>query len=272
VALMLRWPKRRPKDYEGRMTLGEHIAELRNRLIKSTLAIVAGSVVGWIEFEPLLGILRKPFDDGVVTLLRERGIEPQLTMTGIADPFTFQIKIALVFGLVLSSPIWLYQLWAFVVPGLHRSERKWALLFSAVAGPLFFGGIVVGYLTLPKAIEILLGFTPADVMNIPTLPGYLNFTLRLLLVFGVAFLIPLVVVMLNLAGVVRARALAKARPYIVLGAFVFAAVATPTGDPFTLMFLAVPMCVLFFAAEVIARLVDRRRTSREIAEFGEPLS
>lgn len=254
------------------MTLGEHISELRNRLVKAVLAIVAGSVVGWFQFKPLLNILLEPFEKGVAPLLRERGIDPQLTLTSVTDPFTFQIKIALVFGLILASPVWLYQMWAFIVPGLHRNERKWTLLFSVIAGPLFFAGILVGYLTMPKAIEILLGFTPPDVMNIPTLPGYLNFTLRLLLVFGISFLIPFVVVLLNLAGVVRARALAKARPYIVLGSFLFAAIATPTGDPFTLMFLAVPMCLLFGIAEVIARLVDRRRRNKQIEEFGEALT
>jgi sec-independent protein translocase protein TatC len=259
------------------MTLGEHIAELRNRLVKSVLAIVAGSVVGWFYFKPLLDILVEPFRTGVAPLLRERGIAvdeigAQLSMTSVTDPFTFQIKIALVFGLILASPVWLYQMWAFIVPGLHRNERKWTLLFSMIAGPLFFSGVLVGYLILPKAIEILLGFTPPDVLNIPTLPGYLNFVLRLLIVFGVAFLIPFVVVLLNLAGVVRHRALMKSRPYIVLGTFLFAAVATPTGDPFTLMFLAVPMCLLFGVAEMIAWLVDRRRRTREIQEFGEAMS
>jgi sec-independent protein translocase protein TatC len=272
VALKLGRKERRPKNEEGRMTLGEHIAELRNRLFKSVLAIVAGMVVGWIYYVPLLNILKKPFDDGVVALARQQGMEPQLTMTGVADPFTFQIKIALVFGLVLAGPIWLYQLWAFIVPGLHRNERKWTYLFAGIAAPLFFAGIAVGYWTLPKAIQLLLNFTPPGVDNLVALPGYLDFVLRMLLVFGVAFLIPLVVVLLNLAGVVKATALAKARPYIILGAWVFAAVATPTGDPFTLSFLAVPMCLLFIASEVIARIVDKRRTKREIEEYGEALS
>jgi sec-independent protein translocase protein TatC len=158
--------------------------------------------------------------------------------------------------------VWLYQLWAFVAPGLHRNERKWAYIFSAIATPLFAAGIAVAYWTLPKGIEILLGFTPMDIQNLVELPDYLDFVLRTMLVFGIAFLIPLIVVLLNMLGVVPASALAKFRPYIILVIFVFAAVATPSGDPFTMCLLAIPMCLLFFVAEVIARFNDKRRARR----------
>ena len=165
-------------------------------------------------------------------------------------------------GLVLSGPVWLYQLWAFIAPGLHRNERKWAYVFSGIATPLFAGGIAVAYWTLPKGIEILLGFTPQTVQNLVELSKYLDFVIRTMLVFGIAFLIPLVVVLLNMVGVVPAAALAKFRPYIILVIFVFAAVATPSGDPFTMCLLAIPMCLLFFVAEVISRINDRRRARR----------
>ena len=244
------------------MTLSEHIAELRNRLLKSVVAIVVGTVVGWIYREPLLEILKRPFETSVAALLRSKGIQPQLTMTGVADPFTFNLKIAMVFGLVLSSPVWLYQMWAFVAPGLHRNEKKWAMTFAAVAAPLFFAGILLGYFTLPKGIEILIGFTPKGVQNLITLPSYLDFTLTTLLVFGIAFLIPVLVMLLNLAGVLPGRALGKARPYVIVAVFVFAAAATPSTDPFTMTFLAVPMCALFLAAEVLARMSDKRRAAR----------
>ncbi|MFC0626749.1 twin-arginine translocase subunit TatC [Kribbella deserti] len=254
--------ERRPKDDEGRMTLREHITELRNRLVKAILAILIGAVAGWIYFDPLLDILRHPFETGIRDLLREKGQEPKLTFTNVTDPFTFRIKIALVFGVILAAPIWLYQLWAFIVPGLHRKERKWSMLFAAIATPLFCAGIAVAYWTLPKGLEILIGFTPEAVENLIQLPDYLNFVLRTLLVFGIAFLIPLVVVLLNLLGVVPATALAKFRPYTIIVIFVFGAVATPSGDPFSLMFLAVPMCLLYFAAEIIARIVDKRRAKK----------
>lgn len=252
------------------MSLGEHIAELRNRLVKSVLAITLGTIVGWIWYTPLLNLLKNPWETGVAGVARANGLEPQLTMTGVADPFTFQIKIALVFGIVLSAPVWLYQMWAFIVPGLHRNERKWTMLFASIAAPLFFAGIAVGYWVLPKGIGILISFTPPGVQNLVTLPGYLDFVLRMLLVFGIAFLIPFAVVLANLAGAVSGRALGKARPYIIVAAVVFGAVATPTGDPFTLLLLAGPMVALFLAAEVLARLNDKRRERKRLEEWGVP--
>lgn len=244
------------------MTLREHISELRNRLVIAVLGIVLGSIAGWIFYDPLLDILVDPFRDGISQLVNPGGKQPELTMNTVTDPFTFKIKVSLVFGVILSSPVWLYQLWAFIVPGLHRNERRWTMLFAAIASPLFFGGIAVAYWTLPKGLELLLGFTPDFAQNLVALPQYLDFVLRTMLVFGIAFLIPLVVVLLNGIGVVPAKALAKFRPYIVLGIFVFGAVATPSGDPFSLMFLALPMCALFFAAEIIARINDKRRARK----------
>lgn len=250
------------------MTLGEHIRELRNRLVKSVLAITVGTIVGWVYYTPLLDLLKNPWESGVSGVARANDLEPQLTMTGVADPFTFQIKIALVFGIVLAAPIWLYQAWAFVVPGLHRNERKWSLLFAGIAAPLFFAGVAVGYWVLPKGIQILISFTPPGVQNLVTLPGYLDFVLRMLLVFGIAFLIPFAVVLANMAGAVSGRALGKARPYIIVAAVVFGAIATPTGDPFTLLLLAGPMCLLFLVAEVLARMNDRRRERKRLEEWG----
>ena len=241
------------------MTLREHIVELRNRLLKCVLAIVVGTVVGWLVYNWALDLLKAPFETSVTALAAEQNLKPILTFTGVGDPLTFKIKISALFGLVMASPIWLYQLWAFIAPGLHRSERRWAMLFSAIATPLFVGGMAVAYWTLPKGLEILIGFTPLDIQNLITLPLYLDFVIRTMLVFGIAFLIPLVVVLLNLLGIVPAAALGKFRPYIILVIFIFAAVATPSGDPFTMCLLAIPMCILFFAAEVISRLNDRRR-------------
>lgn len=241
------------------MTLREHITELRNRLLKCVLAIVVGAVVGWLFYNQALHFLKAPFESSVQQLAAQQNLKPVLTFTGVGDALTFRIKISALFGLVLASPVWLYQLWAFIAPGLHRNERRWAMLFSGIATPLFIGGMAVAYWTLPKGLTILISFTPLDVQNLITLPQYLDFVIRTMLVFGIAFLIPLVVVLLNMVGVVPATALAKFRPYIILVIFVFAAVATPSGDPFTMCLLAIPMCLLFFAAEVIARINDRRR-------------
>jgi len=241
------------------MTLIEHLRELRGRLFKCVLAIVAGAVAAAFFYGELFDLLTDPFRSQVERLAQERDLDARLTITDVAGPFILQLKISLVAGVVVASPVWLYQLWAFIVPGLHGNERRWSRLFAAIAGPLFIGGVLVGYYVLPKGIGILLDFTPADVSNLVEVDKYLSFILRMLLVFGVAFEIPLFVIMLNLAGAVSGRALGRYRPWIVVGTFVFAAVATPSTDPISMLFLAMPMTMLFVIAEVIARIIDRRR-------------
>ena len=255
-------PERHPKDPEGRMTLREHIVELRNRLLISVLAIVVCTIAAWFFYNQAFHFLTQPFETAVKPYAESRQLKPQLTLQGVGDPLTFRIKVSAMLGLVVSGPIWLYQLWAFIAPGLHRNEKKWAYLFAAIAAPLFACGLFVAYWTLPKGIQILLGFTPDAIQNLVEIGKYLDFVIRTMLVFGIAFLIPLVVVLLNMVGVVPAAALGKFRPYIILVIFVFAAVATPSGDPFTMCLLAIPMCLLFFVAEVIARINDKRRAAR----------
>ncbi len=241
------------------MTLIEHLRELRTRLFKGVLAIVVMSIVCAFFYLDIFEALTDPFRSEVDRLAEEQGLDATLTFTDVTGPFIIQLKISLVSGIVLASPVWLWQLWSFVVPGLHRNERRWSMLFAAIAGPLFITGVAIGYYVLPKGLGILLGFTPEDVANLVEVNNYLNFILRMLLVFGVAFEIPVFVVLLNLAGVVTGKALGRARPWIVIGTFIFAAVATPSTDPISMLFLAAPMTVLFLISEVIARILDRRR-------------
>jgi sec-independent protein translocase protein TatC len=248
-----------PAPDDGTMTLIEHLRELRNRVIKGVLAILVATIASFFFYHQLFDLLTDPFRTVVKDLAEDEGLDARLTLTGVADAFTLQLKTCLVAGIVIASPIWLYQIWAFIVPGLHPRERRWTRVFAAIAGPLFLCGVAVGYYVLPKGLAILLDFTPADVSNLIEVSRYLSFTLRMLLVFGVAFEIPLFVVLLNLAGVVSGRALGRARAWIVVGTFVFAAVATPSTDPISMLFLAVPMTVLFMISEVIARVMDRRR-------------
>jgi sec-independent protein translocase protein TatC len=243
------------------MTLREHIVELRNRLLISVLAIVVCTVAAWFIYNPAFRFLISPFEESVRQLGPKVGdTTPILTLPGVGDALTLRIKISALIGLVVAGPIWLFQLWAFIAPGLHRSEKKWAMLFAGIATPLFAGGMAVAYWTLPKGIAILISFTPHSVQNLIEIPHYLDFVIRTMLVFGIAFLIPLVVVLLNMLGLVPASALAKFRPYIILVIFVFAAVATPSGDPFTMCLLSIPMCLLFFVAEVLCRINDKRRS------------
>jgi sec-independent protein translocase protein TatC len=244
------------------MTLIEHLNELRSRLFKAVLSIALASVVCAFFYDEIVRLLTTPFVDAVEKLAIERDIDAKLTFSDVAGPFTLTLKTSLVAGLVVSSPLWLWQLWAFIVPGLHNTERRWSVIFAAVAGPLFIAGVLLGFFVLPKGLGILLDFTPADVSNFVNLDKYLTFIMRMLLVFGVSFEIPLFVILLNLAGVVSGKALGQHRSWIVLGVFVFAAVATPSTDPISMLFLAVPMTLLFLMSEVVARLIDRRRAKR----------
>jgi sec-independent protein translocase protein TatC len=241
------------------MTLIDHLRELRGRMFKSVVAIVIGFCIAWWQYDWLFDILIQPFTDSVRHLAAEKGISSTPFVSGVANAFLLQTKICLVASIVLTSPVWLYQIWAFVLPGLHSNERKWTMIFVGVAGPLFLSGVLLGYYVLPKGLEILIGFTPGQIESLVDVNSYFNFTLRVLLVFGVAFEIPLFVVLLNLAGVVSGKQLGRWRAYIVFATFVFAAVATPSTDPITMLFLALPMTVLFMLSEMIARFVDYRR-------------
>jgi sec-independent protein translocase protein TatC len=247
---------------DGSMTLMEHLNELRMRLFRAVLAIAVASVVCAFFYDEIVELLTTPFVNAVEKLAAERNIDAKLTFSDMAGPFTLTLKTSLVAGLVVASPIWLWQIWAFVVPGLHSTERRWSVIFASVAGPLFIGGVLLGFFVLPKGLGILLDFTPTDVSNFVNLDKYLTFIMRMLLVFGVSFEIPLFVILLNLAGVVSGKSLGQHRSWIVLGVFVFAAIATPSTDPISMLFLAVPMTVLFLMSEVVARLIDRRRAKR----------
>jgi len=245
------------------MTLFEHLRELRYRLVVAALAILVGTVAAWFVQQDLVAILMRPYDIAVAALeARDPDTETLIVNQGIASPFTLAIKVSALAGLVLSSPIWLWQLWSFVVPGLLAQEKKWAMIFISAASPLFASGMAVGYIVMPKAIGVLLGFTQAGVANLQDLNQFLSFLMRLMLVFGVAFLLPLIVLMLNILGVVPAKYLSKYRTYVIFGTFVFGAVATPSTDPFSMLALAAPMTVLFLVAEVLAHILDRRKAKR----------
>lgn len=252
-----RWRKRKrtPEEAEQVMTLTAHLAELRNRLLIAIVAIVLGAVVGLIYYKPLVDALIDPY----LKATDQLDTPPVVAISTITGPLTFQLLIGLVVGVVIASPVWLLQIWRFVTPGLVTKERRWAVIFSLTAGPLFFAGALLAYFVLPVGLEVLLGFTPEGVTNFNDLGVYLQFILRMLLVFGVAFELPVFLVLLNFAGVVTGNRLGSWRRGAIFGIFVFAAVATPTGDPVTMLLLATPMWLLFEAAVVICKLRDKRR-------------
>lgn len=242
------------------MPLAAHLRELQRRLIRSTLAILVCSIGAAFFYKPLFDLVTNPFYE-IVEEYEAKGYELTLNFQGIGDPFSYALKISAMAGIFAASPVWMYHLWAFVAPGLHRREKRYGLAFVTVSVPLFLGGAVLAYFFLPKGFDLLIGFNPAPerVANIIGLDNYLSFVLRMFLVFGLAFVLPVFLLALNIVGVVRGRTLLKAWRPVIMGAFVFAAVATPSGDPYTMTALAVPMLLLYYIATGIALVSDRRR-------------
>lgn len=242
------------------MPLASHLRELQVRLLRSVLAIFVCSVAAAFFYKPLFDLVTNPFYK-IVEEYEAKGYELTLNFQGIGDPFSYALKISAMAGIFAASPVWMYNLWAFVAPGLHKREKRYGIAFVVVSVPLFVGGAVLAYFFLPKGFDLLIGFNPAPqrVANIIGLDNYLSFVLRMFLVFGIAFVLPVFLVGLNLAGIVTGRAMLRAWRPVILGSFVFAAVATPSGDPYTMTALAVPMLLLFYVATGLSLVTDRRR-------------
>lgn len=250
--------KEKSSEDVGRMPLTDHLRELRTRIFRSLIAIGIGAIIGWFLYDLTFEWISAPFE-AVVAEAQAQGRQVQLALTGVADPFTLKLKVAGVTGVVLASPIWLYQTWRFVTPGLLRHERRWSLLFVAVATPLFLSGAVLAYVFLPNALGFLFDFTPESVANIVDVSRYISFFLRTVIMFGIGFLLPLFALMLNLAGVLPASVLIRAWRWVILGIFVFAAVATPDGNPLTMTVMAAPIILMIAVVMGIAWLNDRRK-------------
>lgn len=250
----------RKADPEGRMPLMDHLRELRNRIVKAALALGAGMVVGFIFFEPLWAFFTHPFCAAVIrgaTGCHRPG--DQLVVNGVLDPFMLRVKIAFFAGMILSSPVWLYQIWAFIAPGLYRREKRWAYGFVAAAVPLFAAGAALAYEVMSRGLHYLLGLTPSGVLNLPNIDTYLNYFQGMILGFGLAFELPLALVILNFAHVLTHQRFAKWRRLMIFAAFLFAGIANPSPDPVSMLLLAIPCVVLVEVAEVVVWANDRRR-------------
>jgi sec-independent protein translocase protein TatC len=253
---------------EARMPLMEHIRELRNRIIKITIAVLIGSIIGWYVYPHVWNFLIGPFCKLPAASRTIPGAKPggscsrELYVTGIFDALFLRLQVAIATGVIMTLPIWLYQFWAFIAPGLYRRERRWAYYFVGAAVPLFLLGATMAYFAMTKGLHFLLDLVPANTTALITINTYLSYAGAMLLIFGIAFEMPLVFVLLNLAGVLTHERFRKWRRMIIFLIFAFAAVFTPSPDPISMLLLAIPCVLLVEASEVFAWVHDRRKAAR----------
>ena len=257
-----------PVGDDGRMALADHFRELRARLLRAITVLIVAIIVALVFYDQIFEFVTSPYRAALS--VQNPDVKSRLISSDIGGPLMLQLKLCTFVAIGATSPYWLWQIWAFILPGLSPRERKWSWLFIAIAGPLFLAGMALGFYIMPKGLAVLIAFTQTEVENLVDVGRLIGFMTQMLLVFGLAFEIPLFVVMLNLVGVLPGRVLARYRPWIVLGTFVFAAVATPSTDPISMCFLAAPMLVLFGISEVVTRAIDRIRARRAEAQ-GIPL-
>jgi sec-independent protein translocase protein TatC len=246
---------------EGRMPLMDHIRELRNRVVKCLLVLVAGMIIGFVFFNPVWHVIERPLCNAYIrgqTGCNLLGTN-QLVFHGPLDPFYLRVKVALIVGLVLSSPVWLYQLWAFVSPGLYAREKRWGHIFVGTSVPLFLAGVTLAYLSLGRSMHYLLGLTPQGVANLIEVDQYMSFVMAMMLAFGLAFEVPLLIVMLNLAGILTHERFKKFRRILIFAVFVVSGMANPSPDPITMLILGGGCVAMVELAELIVWYHDRRQ-------------
>jgi len=241
------------------MPLREHLLELRKRLFLAAIGLAVGAVAGWFLYEPVFELLQQPLLDTAAG----RDGRVSVNFAGLASAFDMQIKVALFLGVIVSSPWWLYQLWAFITPALHKKERRYALGFLAAAIPLFLGGCAIAIITLPTAVYALTAFTPEGGANFVEAGTYLRFFLQLILTFGISCVVPVLLVGLNMMGLLSGRSVIKSWRIVVVVVLVIAAMAAPGPDPITMVYLAVPLLALFFVAAGLCLYLDRRKAKRQ---------
>lgn len=246
------------------MSLGEHLVELRKRLIIAALGLALGLVGGFFLVNPVWDMLRKPVND-----LREAGREASLTYAAITEGFDLRIQIALFIAVIITAPIWLYQIWAFLAPGLTRKEKLYGVGFLLTAVPLFLAGVFAAWMVLPNIVRLMSTFQPPEDAFFLNARLYVDFAVKLLLAVGVGFVMPVVLVMLNFVGILRGKTILKSWRVAILIIVLFAALATPAVDLWSMFLLAAPMVVLYFIAVGIALLHDRRIDKRRAKEFEE---
>lgn len=279
MGFRLRRPGRRKANPDGSMTLMEHLFELRNRLFVAMVALVAGAVVGyvWWGVSPFgLSSLGDLVTGPYCGLPQTQRFAPnpgqcQLLQTGPFEAFNTRLKVGLAAGAVLTGPVWLYQIWAFITPGLYTKERRFAMSFVGIASVLFAAGALLAYYIVPAALRFLAGVGDGQFVTALTADRYIGLLLTMLLVFGVSFELPLLVVMLNRIGVLPYAKLHAWQRGIIFGLFVLAAVATPGQDPVSMIALSIALVVLFELSVLVAWSHDRRLARRRAEQGWEDL-
>ncbi|MEZ5142741.1 MAG: twin-arginine translocase subunit TatC [Acidimicrobiales bacterium] len=246
----------------GRMTLWEHIAELRQRLIKVAIGVGVGTILGWVLYPYVLEFLTAPY----------KQIQPdaKLYAMSLLEGFTVRIQTSVYLGIIFAMPVILWQIWRFVTPGLYPHEKKYAIPFTVSALVLFLFGAAIAYWTLPAAIQFLIGVSGSEVEIIPGIESYLKLNLFMMMAFGAGFEFPVLLVALQLAGVLTPRRLNSWRRQAIVVVVVVAAVITPSGDPISMLALAIPMYVFYEASILIGWLLTRRRRKKEAEAAASP--
>ncbi|GLJ60948.1 Sec-independent protein translocase protein TatC [Microbacterium barkeri] len=244
----------------GRMPLAQHLGEARRRAVRASVALVVGAILGYVLSDQILDILRTP----VAALAESR--DAALNYDSVTGAFDLRLKIALFAGVVLSSPVWLYELFAFLSPGLTRREKAYTFGFLGAAAPLFAAGCFMGFSVFPHMVELLAGFASEEDSTILLASHYFDFVMKIIVATGVAFVLPVFIVMFNLLGVLSARTIAKSWRICIVAIMTFSAMVTPSADVLSMFLIAIPMCALFAAAYLVAYLHDRR-VARRIARL-----
>ncbi|HET9082626.1 MAG TPA: twin-arginine translocase subunit TatC [Trebonia sp.] len=251
---------KRRANPDGQMPLIDHLRELRSRLIKSIIVLALGMIVALVFSNHTWSFVVRPFCSAVIGGKSGcHGEGDQLMVGNVMDPFYLRVKIAFYLSLIGTCPVWLYQLWAFIAPGLYAREKKWAYLFTGTAVPLFVGGAALAYFVMDQGLQALLGFTPPGVIVLPDVDTYLSFFTTMILGFGIAFELPLVIVLLNVVGILTHERFRKWRRMLIFLVFVACAIANPSPEPYTMLIFGGVAVTLVEAAEVFVYFHDKRR-------------
>jgi sec-independent protein translocase protein TatC len=245
---------------QDQMTLGQHLREFRRRIMWAAVGLILGSIIGWFLSELVLDAMRAP----IAALAAQQDRLAELNYDTVTGAFDLRMRIAITLGVVISSPLWLYQIWAFLAPALSRKELKYGLGFFLSAVPLFLGGCAAGALVVPRIVLLLTSFAPTGSSSFIRASEYFDFILKLVLATGIAFVLPVFLVLLNFMGVLSATTILRSWRVSLLAITVFAAVATPAADVLSMFLLAIPMVLLYLAAAGITQLHDRR-VARSVA-------